>query len=117
MAWHGVPPSLQAPSQLQQWKKTFAVIQQHMGAFLSKFPPYLWLTVLSQLTSRVCHANNDVATVNNKILLKAALAYPQQASKQRRQLRHQLCMASHCRRELLVASASFCILLDLLCTF
>lgn len=69
---------LQAQNQLQEWKKTFAIIQQHMGTFLNKLPPYVWLTVLSQLTSRVCHSNMDVATVNNKILLRAALAYPQQ---------------------------------------
>ena len=72
------PCNLQAQNQLQEWKKAFAVIQQHMGTFLNKLPPYVWLTVLSQLTSRVCHSNMDVATVNNKILLRAALAYPQQ---------------------------------------
>ena len=72
------PYRLQAQNQLQEWKKAFAIIQQHMGTFLNKLPPYVWLTVLSQLTSRVCHSNMDVATVNNKILLRAAMAYPQQ---------------------------------------
>ena len=80
---------LQAQNQLQEWKKAFAVIQQHMGTFLNKLPPYVWLTVLSQLTSRVCHSNMDVATVNNKILLRAALAYPQQVISESGIMTHQ----------------------------
>lgn len=42
-------------------------------------PTYQWLTVLSQLISRICHQNGEVVRVVRYIIQSVLQAYPQQA--------------------------------------
>ena len=42
-------------------------------------PIYQWLTVLSQLISRICHQNTDVVRIVKYIITSVLRAYPQQA--------------------------------------
>ncbi|XP_078439829.1 ataxia telangiectasia-mutated and RAD3-like protein isoform X2 [Wolffia australiana] len=46
---------------------------------LKDLPAYQWLTVLSQLISRVCHRNEDIVRVVKLIVTSVIQAYPQQA--------------------------------------
>ncbi|CAA6663251.1 unnamed protein product [Spirodela intermedia] len=46
---------------------------------LKDLPAYQWLTVLSQLISRICHKNEDIVRVVKLIITSVIQAYPQQA--------------------------------------
>ena len=46
---------------------------------LKDLPAYQWLTVLSQLISRICHKNDDIVRVVKLIITSVLQAYPQQA--------------------------------------
>lgn len=46
---------------------------------LKDLPTYQWLTVLSQLISRICHQNADVVKVVKYIITSVLQEYPQQA--------------------------------------
>jgi len=46
---------------------------------LKDLPTYQWLTVLSQLVSRICHQNEEVVRVVKHIITSVLQVYPQQA--------------------------------------
>ncbi|RLN13077.1 serine/threonine-protein kinase ATR [Panicum miliaceum] len=46
---------------------------------LKDLPTYQWLTVLSQLISRICHQNTDVVRIVKYIIIFILKGYPQQA--------------------------------------
>ncbi|KAK8456228.1 hypothetical protein SEVIR_4G295900v4 [Setaria viridis] len=46
---------------------------------LKDLPTYQWLTVLSQLISRICHQNDDVVRIVKYIITSVLREYPQQA--------------------------------------
>lgn len=46
---------------------------------LKDLPAYQWLTVLSQLISRICHKNEDIVRVVKLIITSVIQVYPQQA--------------------------------------
>ncbi|KAL4186626.1 hypothetical protein AMTRI_Chr09g34870 [Amborella trichopoda] len=50
-----------------------------MRGCLKDLPTYQWLTALSQLVSRICHQNNEVALLVKHIIISVLQAYPQQA--------------------------------------
>lgn len=60
-------------------KKAAADAQKLMQGFTYKqLPTYAWLTVLSQLTSRICHINQACVQTVAVVLVEVAAAYPQQ---------------------------------------
>lgn len=46
---------------------------------LKDLPTYQWLTVLSQLVSRICHQNEDIVRLVKLIITSVLQEYPQQA--------------------------------------
>ncbi|XP_024312541.1 serine/threonine-protein kinase ATR [Brachypodium distachyon] len=50
-----------------------------MRGCLKDLPTYQWLTVLSQLISRICHQNAEVVKSVKRIITSVLQAYPQQA--------------------------------------
>ncbi|ONK66743.1 uncharacterized protein A4U43_C06F11490 [Asparagus officinalis] len=46
---------------------------------LKDLPTYQWLTVLSQLVSRICHQNEEIVRVVKHIITSVLQVYPQQA--------------------------------------
>ncbi|MQL84785.1 hypothetical protein Taro_017301 [Colocasia esculenta] len=50
-----------------------------MRGCLKDLPAYQWLTVISQLISRICHQNEDVVRVVKLIITSVIQEYPQQA--------------------------------------
>uniref|UniRef100_A0A0D3GKZ8 Serine/threonine-protein kinase ATR n=1 Tax=Oryza barthii TaxID=65489 RepID=A0A0D3GKZ8_9ORYZ len=50
-----------------------------MRGCLKDLPPYQWLTVLSQLISRICHQNTEVVKLVKCIVTSILREYPQQA--------------------------------------
>ncbi|KAK1273836.1 Serine/threonine-protein kinase ATR [Acorus gramineus] len=50
-----------------------------MRGCLKDLPTYQWLTVLSQLVSRICHQNEDVVRIVKQIITSVLQEYPQQA--------------------------------------
>jgi serine/threonine-protein kinase ATR len=50
-----------------------------MRGCLKDLPTYQWLTVLSQLISRICHQNDEIVRIAKHIITSVLQAYPQQA--------------------------------------
>ncbi|KAJ4806265.1 Serine/threonine-protein kinase ATR [Rhynchospora pubera] len=50
-----------------------------MRGCLKDLPTYQWLTVLSQLISRICHQNDEIVRIVKHIITSVLQAYPQQA--------------------------------------
>ncbi|XP_039135080.1 serine/threonine-protein kinase ATR isoform X2 [Dioscorea cayenensis subsp. rotundata] len=50
-----------------------------MRGCLKDLPTYQWLTVLSQLISRICHQNEDIVRIVKHIITSVLQEYPQQA--------------------------------------
>lgn len=50
-----------------------------MAKRLRKFPPYMVLTVLPQLISRVCHPHDETYRILESVIVAAIVAFPQQA--------------------------------------
>lgn len=46
---------------------------------MKDLPTYQWLTVLSQLVSRICHQNEEIVRVVKHIITSVLQVYPQQA--------------------------------------
>ncbi|KAK3131306.1 hypothetical protein QOZ80_6BG0504770 [Eleusine coracana subsp. coracana] len=60
-------------------KDTHAGVSGLMRGCLKDLPTYQWLTVLSQLISRICHRNGDVVRIVKYIVTSILREYPQQA--------------------------------------
>ncbi|TVU07548.1 hypothetical protein EJB05_40909, partial [Eragrostis curvula] len=60
-------------------KDTHAKLSALMRGCLKDLPTYQWLTVLSQLISRICHGNADVVRIVKGIVTYILREYPQQA--------------------------------------
>ncbi|KAK0175715.1 hypothetical protein PV327_009444 [Microctonus hyperodae] len=45
--------------------------------YVGRLPKFMWLTVFSQLVSRICHPAKEVQSVLNTILVNLILSYPQ----------------------------------------
>ncbi|KAJ3693956.1 hypothetical protein LUZ60_009436 [Juncus effusus] len=50
-----------------------------MRGCLKDLPTYQWLTVLSQLISRICHQNEEILRIVKQIITSVLQEYPQQA--------------------------------------
>lgn len=50
-----------------------------MRGCLKDLPTYQWLTVLSQLVSRICHQNDEIVRIVKHIITSVLQEYPQQA--------------------------------------
>ncbi|PKA50257.1 Serine/threonine-protein kinase ATR [Apostasia shenzhenica] len=50
-----------------------------MRGCLKDLPTYQWLTVLSQLVSRICHQNEEIVRIVKHIITSVLQEYPQQA--------------------------------------
>ncbi len=61
-------------------KKLFNDLQIAVQQVVGELPLYHWLTVLTQLISRICHESLDVRGVLHKILTQLLCMYPQQVS-------------------------------------
>ncbi|KAL6873568.1 hypothetical protein ACP4OV_013650 [Aristida adscensionis] len=60
-------------------KATHSNVSSIMRGCLKDLPAYQWLTVLSQLISRICHQNIDVVRIVKYIIISVLREYPQQA--------------------------------------
>ncbi|KAH7278933.1 hypothetical protein KP509_38G065100 [Ceratopteris richardii] len=60
-------------------KAHHARIMSIMRGCLKDLPTYQWLTVLSQLVSRICHQNEEVVRLLKHIIITVLQAYPQQS--------------------------------------
>uniref|UniRef100_A0A1D1YBN2 Serine/threonine-protein kinase ATR n=1 Tax=Anthurium amnicola TaxID=1678845 RepID=A0A1D1YBN2_9ARAE len=60
-------------------KSVHARVMGIMRGCLKDLPAYQWLTVISQLISRICHQNEDVVRVVKLIITSVIQEYPQQA--------------------------------------
>ncbi|BGP12911.1 hypothetical protein JCM10213v2_000828 [Rhodosporidiobolus nylandii] len=56
--------------------KNFHKVNNHVKRAQETLPPYLWLTVLPQLVSRILHPNEQLHDVLEKILLSVLRSYP-----------------------------------------
>ncbi|KAK0088729.1 hypothetical protein PV325_010836 [Microctonus aethiopoides] len=61
------------PSQTDMMLKLTRTIEIYVG----RLPKFMWLTVFSQLVSRICHPAKEVQSVLNTILVNLILSYPQ----------------------------------------
>nr|XP_019711022.1 serine/threonine-protein kinase ATR isoform X1 [Elaeis guineensis] len=60
-------------------KTVHARVLSIMRGCLKDLPTYQWLTVLSQLISRICHQNEEVVRIVKHIITSVLQEYPQQA--------------------------------------
>ncbi|KAL6603454.1 hypothetical protein ACP70R_043815 [Stipagrostis hirtigluma subsp. patula] len=60
-------------------KEIHTALLSLMRGCLKDLPTYQWLTVLSQLISRICHQNVDVVRIVRYIIISILREYPQQA--------------------------------------
>ena len=60
----------------EEMVKSLARMNDFIKKFLERAPPYYFLSVFPQLTSRICHAHADVWAILRTILIKTFLSYP-----------------------------------------
>uniref|UniRef100_A0A6U1KDA9 Uncharacterized protein n=1 Tax=Tetraselmis chuii TaxID=63592 RepID=A0A6U1KDA9_9CHLO len=60
-------------------EKSAEAVADVMETAMTDVPVYSWLMVLSQLISRMCHRDADVAAVTRQIITRVTEAYPQQS--------------------------------------
>ncbi|WOK94665.1 serine/threonine-protein kinase ATR isoform X1 [Canna indica] len=60
-------------------RTVFTRISSIMRGCLKDLPTYQWLTVLSQLISRICHQNEEIVRIVKHIITSVIQEYPQQA--------------------------------------
>ncbi|KAG2649180.1 hypothetical protein PVAP13_1NG062788 [Panicum virgatum] len=63
----------------QHMKEIHGRVLSLIPGCVKDLPIYQWLTVLSQLISRICHQNTDVVRIVKYIITSVLRAYPQQA--------------------------------------
>ncbi|KAG6526427.1 serine/threonine-protein kinase ATR-like [Zingiber officinale] len=59
-------------------RTVFTRISSIMRDCLKDLPTYQWLTVLSQLVSRICHENEEIVRIVRRIITSVLQEYPQQ---------------------------------------
>ncbi|XP_042464961.1 serine/threonine-protein kinase ATR-like isoform X2 [Zingiber officinale] len=59
-------------------RTVFTRISSIMRGCLKDLPTYQWLTVLSQLVSRICHQNEEIVRIVKHIITSVLQEYPQQ---------------------------------------
>ena len=60
----------------EEMVKSLARMNDFIKKFLERAPPYYFLSVFPQLTSRICHAHAEVWAILRTILIKTFLSYP-----------------------------------------
>lgn len=62
-----------------QVKEAHRAVPSEIRALVKALPMYVWLIVLPQLTSRICHPNKLTQDLTHHLLTHITAAYPQQA--------------------------------------
>lgn len=65
---------------MQAMEKALAEVNGIVSELRRTLPSYVFLVTLSQLTSRICHPNNQVARITRDIVQHVAEAYPNQVT-------------------------------------
>jgi len=73
------PKPLQEGNEESVLEKSAEAVADVMETAMTDVPVYSWLMVLSQLISRMCHRDADVAAVTRQIITRVTEAYPQQS--------------------------------------